>query len=133
MKVYVFGNEDIPEDSAAVNTAKLLQKDLPEIEFVFVKPNEDLPFLGETKFVVMDTVEGLEEVKMFELGENASVALPPRFSAHDYDLNFQLKYLKKLGKIGKVRVVGLPMGKKLDYSSIHSIFKKLVAQDMQGS
>ena len=26
-----------------------------------------------------------------------------------HDLGFQLRYLKKLGKIGKVRIVGLPI------------------------
>ena len=54
-------------------------------------------------------------------------------SLHDFDLGFQLKYLKKLGKLGNVTIIGLPMEKKIDYLRIQSIFKKLVAQDIQGS
>jgi hypothetical protein len=48
-------------------------------------------------------------------------------------LGFQIKYLKKIGKLGKVTIVGLPMQGELDYLRIQSIFKKLVAQEMQGS
>ena len=54
-------------------------------------------------------------------------------TVHDYDLGFQLKYLKKLNKIGKVYIIGIPKDAEPDYDSIQSIFKKLVAQDMQGS
>ena len=61
------------------------------------------------------------------------IVLPPRNSVHDFDLGFQLKYLKKLGKLGKVTIIGLPQTGEIDYDSIHSILRKLVAQDMQGS
>jgi Ni,Fe-hydrogenase maturation factor len=47
-------------------------------------------------------------------------------SVHDYDLGFQLKYLKKLGKIKIVRILGIPMEKDIPYSSFHSSFKKFV-------
>ena len=135
MKVYVFGNEDLQEDSAAIKTAEKFtgQKDL---EFVFVKPNEDLPFVNEEKVVIMDVVAGVDKVQVIGDNELNKLVLPPRNSVHDFDLGFQLKYLKKLGKLGEVKIIGLPMGKKLtekDYRLIHSIFKKLVAQDMQGS
>ena len=61
--------------------------------------------------------------------------IPPRGSVHDFDLGFQLKYLRKLGKLGEVRIIGLPKGSsdRVDYRRIHSIFRKLVAQDIQGS
>ena len=67
-----------------------------------------------------------------EVGKG-SIVLPPRNSVHDFDLGFQLKYLKKLGKLGKVTIIGLPQSGNVDYDSIQSILRKLVAQDIQGS
>jgi hypothetical protein len=61
------------------------------------------------------------------------LALSPRASVHDFDLVFQLKYLKKLGKLGEVTVVGVPQEGDPDHRRIQSILRKLVAHDMQGS
>jgi hypothetical protein len=51
----------------------------------------------------------------------------------DFDLAFQLRYLKKIGRLGEVNVVGVPQDGEVDYSRVMSILRKLVAQDMQGS
>ena len=32
----------------------------------------------------------------------------PHRSVHDFDLAFQLRYLKKLNKIGKATIIGIP-------------------------
>jgi hypothetical protein len=47
---------------------------------------------------------------------------------HDFDLAFQLRYLKKLNKPGEVTVIGVPQEGKVDYLRIQSIFKKLVGR-----
>ena len=60
-------------------------------------------------------------------------APPPRTTVHDFDLAFQLKYLKKIGRLGEVYVLGIPKEGEVDYSRVISILRKLVAQDMQGS
>jgi len=137
MKVYVFGNEDLDFDNGAIAVAKKIGGTLSEVEFVIVKPNEDLPFDNGVDTVVMDVVEGLTEVILIQddgyRGELDKIILPPRTTAHDFDLGFQLKYLKKLGKLGRVKIIGLPMVGNIDYDRIHSILRKLVAQDMQGS
>jgi len=133
MTVYVFGNEDVDLDTRAILVARKLGQDLPNIKFVMTKPNEDLPFDNKQDVIIMDVVDGLSEVKLIEDAELEKVILPPRTTAHDFDLGFQLKYLKKLGKLGRVTLIGLPMHGEIDYSRIHSIFKKLVAQDIQGS
>ena len=52
---------------------------------------------------------------------------------HDFDLAFQLRYLKKLGKLGEITIVGIPQEGEIDYFRIQSILRKLVAHDMQGS
>lgn len=132
MKVFVFGNKDHEEDRLSFVVVEKLGK-IKGIEFVEVKPNQDLPFVGSDMVVMIDVVMGIDEVKLITESEIDKLVLPPRNSAHDYDLGFQLKYLLKLGKLNKIRIIGLPMNGNVDYDSIHSIFKKLVAQDMQGS
>jgi Ni,Fe-hydrogenase maturation factor len=133
MKVYVFGNEDLAEDRRAFEVAKKLNGKIKDIEFVDVKPNEDVPFIDENFVVILDVIQGIK--KVIEIHDNKldKLILPPRSSVHDFDLGFQLKYLKKINKIGKVIIIGLPMKGKIDYFLIQSILRKLVAQEMQGS
>ena len=83
--------------------------------------------------VILDTVLGINKVSLIEDQDIEKLVLPPRNSVHDFDLSFQIKYLKKLGKLGKITLIGLPPTGNIDYLRIQSIFKKLVAQDMQGS
>lgn len=132
MKVFVFGNRDQEKDDRAVLTAERLGGSIKNVEFVEVGANEDLPFVGQ-KAVLMDTVAGIEQETVLGEGQLSGLVLGPRGSVHDFDLGFQIKYLKKLGRLGEVKIIGLPMGRKPDYSRIKSILRKLVAQDMQGS
>lgn len=133
MKVYVFGNSDHPQDKLAIDLSKELAKDFLEIEFVTVLPNEDVPFVGEDPVIIMDMVLGIDKVEIITGDKIDNLIFDSRATVHDYDLGFQLKYLKKLGKIGEVKIIGIPMNRPVTYDSIQSIFKKLVAQDIQGS
>jgi Ni,Fe-hydrogenase maturation factor len=133
MNVYVFGNEYVAEDKRAIEVARELEGTIEGISFVFVNPNEDAPFVNERHVVILDTVQGIREVALVEGVEIATLVLSPRGSVHDFDLAFQLKYLKKLGKLGDVTVIGVPQEGEVDHLLIKSIFRKLVAQDMQGS
>lgn len=133
MKVYVFGNEDQNFDNNALKITEQLKNEFTQIDFVLVKPNEDLPFVGEQNVILMDTVADIEEPIYLNKPDLRALILSPRLTAHDFDLNFQLRYLQKLGKIGTVSIIALPMFSPINYSSIQSIFKKLVAQDIQGS
>ena len=133
MKIYVFGNEDLDFDNTAILVAKKLEKTIENCDFIYIKPNQDLPFVGEEEVVIMDTIEGIEDITVINNNQVKNISLEKRTTAHDFDLGFQLKYLKKIGKIGKVTIIGLPMQKDVDYLRIQSILRKLVAQDMQGS
>jgi Ni,Fe-hydrogenase maturation factor len=133
MKVYVFGNKDAPEDARAIGVAEELEGAVDSVSFVFVEPNEDLPFAGERRVVVLDTVHGIREVTLISGDDLDRFALPPRGTVHDFDLAFQLKYLRKIGRLGEVCVVGIPQEGEMDYLRVISILRKLVAQDMQGS
>jgi Ni,Fe-hydrogenase maturation factor len=131
MKVYVFGNSDLAQDSSALKAAKeIVEKD---VEFVTVDPNQDLPFADEKSAILMDTIEGIEQVELIKGEDLDRLLLSPRVSVHDFDLGFQLKYLKKINKLGEVKIIGLPIKTKIDHLRIHSILRKLVAQDIQGS
>jgi len=133
MKIYVFGNAYVAGDKRAVEVARELEDSIEGITFVFVKPNEDVPFVDEQHVVILDTVQGIQDVALVEEDRIDGLILSPRGSVHDFDLAFQLRYLKKLGKLVEVTIVGIPQEGELDYRRIQSIFRKLVAHDMQGS
>lgn len=70
---------------------------------------------------------------MIEGDEVDRLISSPRGSVHEFDLAFQLKYLKKLNKLGEVTIIGMPQKGVVDHLRIQSILRKLVAHDMQGS
>jgi hypothetical protein len=130
MDVYVFGNPEVDVDAVAVKAAGYLKNKIPQVNFKFVTPNSDLSFSSPHP-VILDVVSGIKKITV--INEVDSLILPPRNTVHDFDLGFQLKYLKKLGKLGKVTIVGVPAVGEIDYLRIQSILRKLVAQDIQGS
>lgn len=133
MNVYVFGNEDVHDDAAALKAADYLKQRVTNIHFIPVQPNDDVPFAGEGHVVIMDTMTGIETIAVVDEKKIDSLILPPRSTVHDFDLGFQLAYLKKIGKLKKVTIICIPQKKEIDYNSLHSILRKLVAQDMHGS
>jgi Ni,Fe-hydrogenase maturation factor len=133
MKVYVFGNPDYAGDKVAIETAKKLEGKIDEVEFIQVKPNEDLPFTDADNVVILDAVEEIKEVTIITEKDFDKLNVAKSVTAHDWDLGFQLKYLKKLGKLKKITIIGLPQTGDIDYFRIQSILRKLVEQEMQGS
>ena len=133
MNVYVFGNEYVAEDKRAIEVARELEGAIEGISFVFVNPNDDVPFVDQRLSVILDTVEGIQDVALVEGDRIDGLVLSPCGSVHDFDLGFQLRYLRKLGKLGKVTIIGIPQEGEVDYLRIKSILRKLVAHDMQGS
>ena len=131
--VYVFGNEDVEMDAKTFEYVEKLKHDFDKLEFVRVSPNSDVPFSNEEDVVIFDTVLGIENIHIFSEKDIDKVQLSPRNSVHDFDLGFQIKYLLKLGKLKKISIIGIPMNKHVDYSSIQETFRKFVAQDMHGS
>jgi hypothetical protein len=90
MTIYVFGNNDLPEDSLKIK---------------YLKPNEDAVFDSRHP-VILDTVEGIKEITVFK--DLEKIIPPQTVTAHDFDLGLQLKYLKKLGKIDGATIIGVP-------------------------
>lgn len=133
MEIYVFGNEDNELDNRTFGIVRKLAKKYQEISFIKIKPNQELPFADRSDALIIDVVYGIDKVTLIESKNLEGISLPPRSTTHDYDLAFQLKYLRKLGKLGKVQIIGIPVTGNVDYNLIHSILRKLVEQDIQGS
>lgn len=133
MNIYVFGNQDLEEDNSAFKVMHKLKVKINNLNFIVIKPNEDLPFVSEESTIILDTIQGINKVMTFDETDLKKISFCKSISVHDFDLGFQLNYLKKLGKLKKIIIVGLPQNKPLNYNLIQSIFKKLVAQDIQGS
>jgi hypothetical protein len=133
MRVYVFGNAYVADDRRAIEVAGELRDTVEGISFAFIDPNEDLPFGDERHVVILDTVQGIQDVALLKGDVIDRLILSPRGSVHDFDLAFQLRYLKKLNKLGEVTIIGVPQEGEVDYLRIQAILRKLVAHDMQGS
>lgn len=133
MDIYVFGNMDLESDRAAFAVADRLQHWDSRIRFIPTDPNADVPFADLPHVYILDTLQGINTVTLLTESDIDHLVVDRGTTAHDYDLGFQLKYLKKLGKIKSVTIIALPMTGPIDYDLIQSIFKKLVEQDMHGS
>ncbi|MBU1201595.1 MAG: hypothetical protein KJ583_06815 [Nanoarchaeota archaeon] len=102
MRVLVFGNPYLKYDSLAVEIAKELQ--LQGVEFVMCDSPEQI--MQEKFDYIMDVVEGINEIKVFD---NLKLLNPHRmFSLHDFDVTFFLGLMERLGKLNKVSIIGIP-------------------------
>jgi len=106
MKIYVCGNPLLKEDSIALKIAKKLSKKLKKVNFEEFEAIEDL---DESVVYIMDVVKGIRKVKLIE--DFDVVKTDKIFSLHDYDLSYEIKLLKKIGKIKKVFLIAIPFSK----------------------
>ncbi len=104
MIVFVFGNPDLPMDSLPLRILPELRKRLPDIDFQVKDPNEEWDVPEE--LTVIDTVVGLKEPRVFDSLDSFSAA--PRLTMHDFDAYANLRLLQKIGRLKKMRILGLP-------------------------
>lgn len=134
MKILVFGNILVEKDNLALKLIPKLQRIFPKIEFKEFDPTENLEEEIENgKLRILDVTEGINEVKIIE--DISKLEIIKSCSMHDFDLSYNLKLLKKIGKLQKVKIIAFPMhmDENEALSQIQLILKKWVAQDMQGS
>ncbi|OGK38039.1 hypothetical protein A3F60_03365 [Candidatus Roizmanbacteria bacterium RIFCSPHIGHO2_12_FULL_39_8] len=107
MKIYVFGNELVGEDNLPLQLLPQLKKRLPTVKFIIADPNEDFPPEGERDLVIFDTVKGVRGPTILNLNDFEAKGKTPA-SPHDYDLLLHLLLLKKVKKIDRVIIIGIP-------------------------
>ncbi len=103
-KIYLLGNPLVDADSLPLKIAKSLQKEFPAIEFAEFDPTEDLP----EEMIAIDTVIGIDKVKVIDNIDD--VINGKIYSLHDFDIGFNLKLMKKLGRMKNVKIIGIPAG-----------------------
>ncbi len=106
MKILVFGNPLLKQDSLPLKLLPKLKSLYPNIEFKEIDPTEDLDKQGR-HLIILDTVKGIDKVTTItsidQLHANKI------YSMHDFDLALNLKLLKKLNIIDSVKIIGIPM------------------------
>ena len=121
--VFIFGNAELKNDSLPIKLIPQLQKAFPDISFELKDPNEewDIP----TEMMIIDTVVGPKDVAVFDDIEKFDTA--PRLTMHDFDALANLHYMKKLGKLKKIKIIGVPpkMSQKKALEAIGKILREL--------
>jgi len=103
--IYVFGNPLVREDSLPLKLIEKLRKKFPSLEFKEFDTVEDLEL--EKELNIIDAVKGIKKI---ELIENIDKIVTNKiYTMHDFDLGYNLKLLKKMKMIDKVRIFGIPI------------------------
>lgn len=124
MKIYVFGNPLVKDDSVALAIANILRPRFPEIVFESCDPNESFPPDDEKNVIVLDVVKGINKAILLDYSDLALVEKSP-VSPHDYDLLLHLLLLRKMGRLKEVRIIGLPYG--VDAKNLLSSVVKIIS------
>ena len=103
-KIYVFGNPLLKEDSLPIRLLPKLRESFKDVKFIELDPTETIP--SEEHFIILDTIINSNEIRI--LKDIDKIEFSPNYSLHDFDLGFNLKLMKKLGKIKDVTIVGVP-------------------------
>lgn len=107
MKILVFGNSLVEKDSLALKILPRLKKEFPDIDFKELDPCENIEAEIENKKLrILDVVENAESVTL--LRDIDKLRTDKVYSMHDFDLAYNLKLLKKIGKLEKVEIIGIP-------------------------
>lgn len=122
-KIYIAGNKFLKLDNLPMRILALLKKEFPNLKFEELDPSENLP---SDDLIIIDTVIGIKDVKVFS--DLDSFSSKNIFSPHDYDFLFELKLNKKLGKLKKIRIIGVPpeLNDKEAFEKVKNEIKKLV-------
>lgn len=103
MKLYVFGNKLIEDDSMPFKIMEELQKDIPEIEFL---DYDDFQFGASRDVNILDTAKGIEKVMLIK--DIEKLKQNKIYSLHDFDIASEIKLMKKIGKIDNVNIFAIP-------------------------
>jgi len=106
MKILVFGNPLLHNDSLPIKLLPKLRQLYPNIEFKEIDPTEDLDKQGK-HLTILDTVQNIDKVTT--INSIDQLHTNKIYSMHDFDLALNLKLLKKLNIIESIKIIGIPM------------------------
>lgn len=103
-RIYILGNPTVKKDSFPFKILPELQEYFKKILFLQLDPTENFP--EESHFICIDTILDIKEVKV--LNDIDKIQSHSSYSLHDFDLGFSLKLMKKLGRLKKITIIGIP-------------------------
>lgn len=110
MKILVFGNALVEEDSLPLRLLAALRRRFPSVEFREFDSAENLENEGRD-LVILDAAKGPDRVVLLDWPDSvAALETGKIYSMHDFDLAVTLKLLKKLKLLDSVRIIAVPMG-----------------------
>ena len=123
MKILVFGNPIVKEDSFPIKLLPKIREAFPEINFIEFDPTENLESQGEN-LTIIDTVKEIKEIQIIDSIDK--IVTNKICSMHDFDLGYNLKILKKLGIVKSIKIIGIPekISEKELLSQLQSILRK---------
>jgi Ni,Fe-hydrogenase maturation factor len=121
MNIYCIGNVLSENDNLPLRLMDKLRVAFPKHNFLEADPNEN--FIPEEGSVIIDTVVGVDTVKVFT--DSNDFVSSPHVSVHDYDLSFHLRLLQKMGKLPPIRIIGVPqdMDEKTAFTGVVNLIK----------
>jgi Ni,Fe-hydrogenase maturation factor len=102
--VYITGNPLVKEDSIPLRMMGRLREKFPGIEFCELDPTDNFP--EEKTLRIIDTVIGIDDVSVIR--DVDKIVTGKVYSLHDFDLGFNLKLMKKAGKLRSIHIIGVP-------------------------
>jgi len=107
MKVLVFGNSLVHDDSLPLRMLPRLRQEFPSLEFKEFDTAENLEEEGRD-LIILDTAIGIEGVMLID--DVDTLQLSKACSMHDFDLPITLRILLKLKAIDSVKIIAVPSG-----------------------
>lgn len=125
--IYVFGNDDVQQDSLPGKLIPHLKQQFPDINFIHADPTENW-HQGEKNIVIIDTVEGIKDVTLFDSLDSFQQQTN-QTSLHDYDVYTDIALMKKIGKITLAKIIGVPIGKQSNkvLNDVSPLIKRVLA------
>lgn len=125
MKILVFGNPLVERDNLALKIMPKLQGSFPDIEFKELDPTESLKDEGRNLRII-DVAEGINEIIV--LNDIDKLETIKSVSMHDFDLSYNLKLLKKIGKLDSVKIIAIPIGMDEDeaFKGVSLVLKEMI-------
>lgn len=105
LTIYIFGNELLDFDNLPIKLTPKLKKLFPDINFIIQDPNENLKAINRG-LVIIDTVKGIKNAAIIR--DIEKLETDKIYTMHDFDLAFNLKLLKKIGRLKKATILGVP-------------------------